>query len=359
MRIVGGLVAALLFAALLALGPARVQAYYGPLFATPLKSSSAGDCGTEAPPSQAVAAGFTTCVVNIDWTQTSDSTWLPASYRTNEALTTLDWYDQTGTNSSLMWHWWSANSSYPPYFPASDMIITTDGGKQVMAVHGAVASLSAGMNTYWGTTEGYNSVRTPLWPSNFYAEIMMRLPNLSSSGYLSGDDEVLNDNAAINSGIGFNNPDNLQSDGAAQGGTAGGNDQVHGTYWANNDTELTCFITGSETECNNNLPAGYTPANYYSNGSLVTANGTTYYGCQWLGGVFQSCDTGSPVEDFPYTYDEFQAYVGSVVSGEDYWVYVQYYRVWSCANWQTEQCNGSTLVQGSSGSPGSPTYYEQ
>jgi hypothetical protein len=102
-----------LFGLLAALGILiRAQLVEGQAFigAAPLSSMSPNNsgggggtaCGSEAEPAPAVAAGFTTCVMNSDWTEATGSDWVP--YSVGSLATRANWLDCSGTANTRGWH---------------------------------------------------------------------------------------------------------------------------------------------------------------------------------------------------------------------------------------------------------------
>jgi hypothetical protein len=106
--------------------------------------------------------------------------------------------------------------------------------------------------------------------------------------------------------------------------------------WANWDFNCT-YNPG----CTSRLPGGYSTTAYHKYGALFTSNGTnsTYF-CTFIDDVFQSC------APFAGGYAErswLVAWVGGRAPPNTN-LYIQYIRVWSCSDWSTGSCNGSTLA---------------
>jgi hypothetical protein len=106
-----------------------------------------------------------------------------------------------------------------------------------------------------------------------------------------------------------------------------------------------------------NLATGtnYDPSQYNTYGLRVTTDGQTAMGCTYINNVFQACGALpngiGPNEVNARNFlvlqnacDYWNQTNGQCTQGQEQHLYVKSVRVWSCATWQTTQCNGTVLT---------------
>ena len=104
------------------------------------------------------------------------------------------------------------------------------------------------------------------------------------------------------------------------------------------------------------LPALFDPTQYHTFGMRVTSDGVGMEGCSYIDNVFVTC---TPLPGGLTSYEATNGRNFLVLQNAcDYWnqpggtcnqgmnqdLYVQSVRVWSCATWQTTQCNTTILT---------------
>jgi hypothetical protein len=98
----------------------------------------------------------------------------------------------------------------------------------------------------------------------------------------------------------------------------------------------------------NNLPPGYKVTDYHKYGTLLTSDGATeIYACGFVDDLLQGCG-GVNAASSPGLFsarNRINAGVSSNLgtSAANIDLNVKYINVYSCANWKTQMCNGSTL----------------
>jgi hypothetical protein len=370
-RIAGLFAAACLFAVLLVLGPQASHATFGPLWtagsvAPPPPPPTSNACGTESAPPQAVAAGFTTCAINFDFTATTGSSWLPSQYAFSGVVSNAsNWLDCVGSNTALPFHVFypTTNSQC-----SNQIFVTTDGGVQVADLQVTVAQYNAGNNTIVMATSAnsYNGPFTPGWPNNAYVEYYMR-QDAGASNTAGGNISIYTFSQAP--AIAFNLAEmyagsNTYSDGGTGGGYPGSDQQVS-FYW--NGPGQTPYGAGcfnGQPTCYANTPSSYETTSYNNFGGLLSSNGSSsLYGCAYIDNLLQGCDNGNNAwQASQYNNTNFFIINDSPSRQPSATVdlYIQHIRVWSCANWATQECNGSTLITGNNNtSPLTPSYWKQ
>ncbi len=302
----------------------------------------AGGCGTEAAPSQAVAAGFTTCAANFDFTASTGTGWQPSQYAfSGNVSTTANWLDCGGSNSALPWH------SFVGSLPCSQTSIVTDPtyGGQVMDFNAPGGS--TGQNIYLvNSTNFYSGPETPGFPNGMYWEATVRDDTNSGQG---GGGLYTWQVYQTAPALAFNIDMYPNGNGDQSSGAYPTVPQPGGYYWSVSGG--TCYIV--PTPCNTLIPPGWSSITYHKYGFLITTDGSTHmYGCAFIDGVLQGCDVGNNVtsgNSGEYAQRNFFILQNDLYGTAPFSAvnqYVKYIRVWTCANWATQQCNGSTLVNG-------------
>jgi len=328
--------------------------------------------GCPAAPSPAAAAGFTTCAQNFDFS-------LP-SY-----ADTTTWLDCTGnTDPSLPWH-----AGVPGLIPqnvggppcAGNVKVASDptAGKNVLeliwlqsfattyacAAKGIGCSVS--IQTAMDGTNGINpGALTASYPVGIYVETMTRISTSYASTPSFLDDSAVWLWQAPSTGRFTTGQAAIENDVVELTASGGGYgvDGIHnwGTSTGTSGSDYSYSTWTSYAPNNTHVPAGWSPTAYHKYGYLITSDGGTHiYACEWIDDVFQTCGDS---EALSYQYDDRNFLVttiqGGGFSGTDYaqadiTSYVEYIRVYSCADWASSQCNGSALVNGP---PPSLTYWK-
>lgn len=356
MRVALAIIATGLFAALLILGPQQTNAN-GPFWAG--RSASlppSGTCGGESAPAQAVAAGFTTCAANFDWTQSTGASWLPSAFAFSGAVsTTANWLDCTafGTSPTLPFH----NASTPTSLCGpSNIAVATDGGTQVLQMTNSSNAASGDQNLQISNqvSGGYSVVPgTFTFPFGAYIEVKYRIVSIVSNGDENGPYTWSNGGS---SGGGYYYGINIETfaNGFADFDSGGGSTAFPWVYMSTNP---------SFSNCNTNPPpgfvctptvSGYAVTQYHRYGLLLTQDGATaQYVCYYIDGQLQSCNgpIGSEtVGSYSGTPSDFNIRMWMFWQGFNQpsqpgvsQMNIQYERVWSCAGFASGNCNGSTL----------------
>jgi hypothetical protein len=332
----------LFIAALLAPGLA-----YGGTATNTLNAPQVVDPPGSAPqaPAPAAAAGFTTCVVCMDFTASSGGIWINGQLDSRRAGQPSTWLDCAGANNPL-WY----QSGGPWITTGACPNITTDAGIQVLqTVMPPAASYSAnGFKLY------NNGLGTGLQvPTDNYYETTYIVSQWPSTGgysqymWLGGGGEIPNnvfnnfefDAFEINAGT-------TPTPGAAgQSSNNGSNYQDIGHNWY-----------GTYPPNYN----GYDPrSQYHTVGMRITSDGRYIYKCVWLDNIFQNClnwdsqnTANMSQSQLSDATSRFQGYFNPVATlngttgGGNMVALTKSINMWSCANWQTTACHSSTADPG-------------
>jgi hypothetical protein len=340
----------LFIAALLAPGLA-----YGGTATNTLNAPQVVDPPGSAPqaPAPAAAAGFTTCVVCMDFTVPTGGVWVNGTavsgVNTAQVNTWLaaDGGSCGGASSPIAWHY--AKFMGPKGTGASGvpcLDITSDGAGNSQVLHVVLPPLPTindnnanGFELYDNTTAQGVKV-----PTNNYMEATYWVQSFPPTAYSTGP--FLGGGGEIPSG----EWNSLEFD-AFEINTPGpgGQSSNSGSWWSGN-TSLGSNWFGSYPP----NYSGYNPASgYHVIGERITSDGsTTLYKCMWLDGIFQNCihasvngstfvasqlsDATSRMETY------FHPVGGPIWNGAQPTTMVSYtksFRIWSCANWQTTACS--------------------
>jgi hypothetical protein len=285
--------------------------------------------GGPTPPTQAAAAGFTTLAANYDFSQ--------PSYATQS-----NWLDCGGNNASLIWHWGSPGIT--PVFPCNiNQGSDPTTGQTVLDLR-YLASYSSygqsGNNNFLSmqtVTKGGGGAGGTLTASfaNAYIESVYRIDAAySSGGNTSGPDGVwqwmTNNTIELDYGEIYGSSNGFGDYGWHNWNTGGG-----AGVWVSYDSGLNHYI-----------PSGWGPTAYHKYGSLLTSDGATArWACAYIDDVLQGCANVGATSAQYNDREWLIAWVGANNPGPlvDTNLYIQYIRVWSCANWATQMCNGSAL----------------
>jgi hypothetical protein len=278
-----------------------------------------------AVPTEAAAAGFTTLAANFDFSQPFYAT------RSN-------WLDCAGTNASLPWH--VGAPGVDTSAGCTSIVQATDPltGQPAMFMPHTTTQDSGGgtggwdavqMITHWGNQA--DSVGTPLFP-NMYVEATYR-DTSNATGQNAG---VWNwqSQTGVPGAIEFDYGEIYNGGYTAAGTGNWGNGQAGGEFFNSNPG-------------NNNLAPGFAPTNYHKYGGLITSDGATaIWNCLFVDDRLQKCINPRALSA------QYQNKYWLVISNNatpvpvpvetDLWI--KSIKVWTCPNWQTQMCNGSTLV---------------
>jgi hypothetical protein len=307
----------------------------------PITISSSG----LTPPTEAANAGFTTLAANYDFSQ--------PLYAVQS-----NWLDCVGNNASVPWHKGAPGviSNVPCNI---NQAVDPSGGQTVMALkylNSYSSYANSGLGNYVSmqtvTNGGANQggTTTPSFP-NMYVEAVYRIDNVSSTG-ASGNDGVWDWQTTPGSSAGAIEFDfgELYGNNAGDSGTGNwGNAHAGGFIWTSWSTPC-----GSRN-CNLYVPSGWSADTYHKYGGLITSDGATaVWNCAFIDDVLQQCVNPSALSSQYFNREWLIAWVGSNTAGfypPDTNLYIQYIRVWSCANWVSQMCNGPSLSNSGGANP--------
>jgi hypothetical protein len=301
--------------------------------------------GSDPPvPAGARAAGFTTLAANYDFSQA-------------QFAVQSNWLDCARNDNTKTWHYGSPFDP-PSHFSPCNI------NQAIDPVTGQTVLNAQWLSSYFGGTQQNTLLMTTTLDSthyldfpNFYVEFAARLSNKAASGSSYGLSAVWSGQDSNGTYLG---PTNLELDYAEipSNPALGTDSAVH--QWAGGGpcgNPCDFIYSGSS----NNYPPGYIETDYHRYGFLLTSDGSTAsYACAFIDDVNQGCmnvgTTGtSPTSQ--YLWRNYLILDNSSNNGNipDTAFYVQYIRVWSCANWalpagqtstSANMCNGSTRFQG-------------
>ena len=342
----------LFIAALLAPGLA-----YGGTATNTLNAPQVVDPPGSAPqaPAPAAAAGFTTCVVCMDFTAPSGGVWFNgAAVSGANGAQTNTWLDCAGASSPI-WFAGSGGGLGRGSLPCPD--ITSDGAGNPLTLHftnavgGSVpprdansivsynpstrAGVGVPTNNYFEATYWVQSFPVV---SNFYGYNWAQwlggsgeIPN-NVHNFLEFDSNEINENPHVCGG----QSSNMGSWAAATPGTGAGGTAL-GSNWY--------------SACPPKSPTYDATSGYHTIGMRTTSDGTHLYKCAWIDGVLQNCvnatvnNAGFYSWQLTDAYSRMQAYISgaqnptSVTQPQAYVTYFKSANLWSCSNWQTTACS--------------------
>ena len=265
-----------------------------------------------AVPTEAQAAGFTTLAADYDFSQ--------PLYATQS-----NWFDCNGSQSSLFWHKGNPGVSMP--LPCN-VFQTTDGGNTVMDSEYLTSynGITSGQFSQVGgqTFDNFNKTVSVDFP-NMYIETVARIATTYGTPQNSGGpNDVWTWDNTPNHSLEIDVFELYEDSG---GFGDGGTGSVH---WYSYET--------------NNLPGGWSPVGYHKYGALLTSDGaTSRHVCMFVDDLLQGCSNEPATNFIVRNWIIMSAGSNSSNAGANIDMLVQYIRVWSCANWQSSMCNGSTL----------------
>lgn len=290
-----------------------------------------------AVPPVAAAAGFNTLAGNYDFST--------AGY----ADPNTNWIDCNNTDNSKIWHIGSPGVPGSVTYGGCNVHQKFDSvaGKNIVNVHLDLSANCAGQGAYCSTSietrneNGY--VGTATYPNKYY-ETVARVEGSFSDTTFNSPQGVWewNDCSSGCNGI-EGDVVEFQYDSGGYG-----NDGL--VNWASgNCSSGMCFGAWTSYCCNNaHVPSGWSSTAYHKYGMLTTSDGATNISmCWFIDDILQSCGDVPSVQSFEYAQRKFlimTAYAAgstsNMIASRD--LDVQYIKIWSCANWATQMCNGST-----------------
>ena len=361
-----------LFAASLAVG--MVQAQTSGTATTPVTIGGAIPCdiGPSVPsaPTQAVAAGFTHCIANFDF---SRSTYSVPAFDSNNT-----WADCYGDNQTpgIIWHGGSAGIRE---LSPCNIRQVMDLGRTVLDFRwlpgyvfgggGQSNQVSLQTNNMYTAKGTYNPTLTV---GNYYVETINRLkascPASACSQNAGGPNDVYMwgfINSPDGSGLEVDIQEfHTNAHGASGSGVAAGN-----CAWSNGGQP--CWSNWQAQSAIIGVP-NYSNLDYHNYGALLTSNGATNkYICMYIDDVLQNptgclvAMNGNGVADHTFlnrSYVTVGASSNSGNAGQPIDFMVQNVIVWSCANYKnpnatTAMCNGTTLTSSTLGTGQTLAYY--
>jgi hypothetical protein len=266
-----------------------------------------------AVPAAAQAAGFTTLAANWDFSQ--------ATYATQS-----NWLDCNDNNSSLAWH-----AGVPGVTSIACNIFQTVDPNTGQTVMHFLQLPSYGAGKFMGMQTKVGSTIT-FGVNNYFVEATYRI----------GSSCTAPSNTCGPSGVWTWNDDtqgghiewDFMEEYGDQGGFSDGS-----PHWFSYST--------------NNLPAGYSVFNYHKVSNLITSDGSSSkLDCGYVDDRLQGCGAAADTNSSIYNTKFWM--IASTQSGADGQtgngnidMYLQYIRVWTCANYQNNPCNGSAQFSGS------------
>ena len=301
-----------------------------------------------APPAQAQAAGFTTCVLCMDFTVPTGGVWINgAAVAGVNAAQPSTWLDCAGAASPLAWHYarylGGNKGTVASGMPCPD--ITGDGAGNSQVLHIVMPPTTvdnANGFELWDNNAG----QSVMIPTNSYFEVTYWIQSFPAGAYSTGpftggEGEIP---AAQHNHLEF---DAFEID----TNTVGGQSSCE-HVWLSGLAGMACNWYAT------NPPhfSGYDPTSgYHAIGMRITSDGsTTLYKCMWIDNVFQSCVTGT-VSGSPGNFTAAQLSdassrmetlfhpAGGPLRGRttttDMVTYTKSLRVWACTNWRTTACS--------------------
>jgi hypothetical protein len=296
-----------------------------------------------AVPPVAAAAGFTTLAVNYDFSSVAY-----ADPNTN-------WLDCTDSDDTKIWHLGSPGVPSGVTYGGCDIHQKFDSvaGANVLNVH---LDVNTNPCNSWGaycstSLETRNEISHAISASypNKYFEAVVRIEGTYPQGPFNGPAAAwewpVGDNGLEGDNV------ELQYDSGGYG-----NDGVVNWCTSCNGVNTAAWITWN-SNYNQNIPSGWSPTAYHKYGMLTTSDGSTAITmCWFIDDVLQSCTDAPEVQSYMYTQRKFLIMTAYAAGGDGQGtgnapgiivsrnLDVQYMKIYSCDQWPTQMCNGSTRV---------------
>jgi hypothetical protein len=279
-------------------------------------------------PQPAVAAGYTTCIANLDFTVTASFT---SGGNTYQWSNLSSWLSCPGVNApnAILYLSGDSGSANPQ---CSDISIATDGGKQVLKMDLPQANPNgSGGDELTGSED-----ISPGWtiPVGAYFQATLREPNCSaqpSSFHCSNFWLWVHDQGTNTSHVEVDHEEDF---------TGGAGSFLH-EYVPSGASSSPTFST-----------AQWPPTSTYATvGSLVTHNGSTRLAdCNYSNGVAvsSSCQSlavsSAQVAARNYVTMSGSAHANTTGLNADQIVYWQNVLIFACASWATTNCSGTVIT---------------
>jgi len=303
------------------------------------------------PPAQAVAAGFTTLALNSDFTQTQPANWLGGCANPGDGTAVNPQYhDDGGPHTWWLNLWWSPTYEQCYVSQTADPVY----GGTVLDVPWQVdnnfASIGMTIETAsWDYAPGVGQSND--YPNNAYYEITYRQSPATAGVYAvlnTWGPQGIQPTAWPTSGYAQTIEWDVMEPDAGQLYLSDA--AVHN--WGNGDASQLMWVGFGPP----GLPSGFDPTQYHTFGMRVTSDGVGMEGCSYIDNVFVTC-TALPGGLTPYEVTNGRNFL-VLQDACDYWnqpsgqcteglnedLFVKSVRVWSCATWQTTQCNTTILT---------------
>jgi hypothetical protein len=355
--------AAIIFAGALALTPAAIfAAPTANLIVTVVPAPATGggthcDIGPDIIgdlPAPAVAAGYTTCAANYDFSTATDFTTNGNTYNFSNIAT---WLGCSGQNTAL---WWTSSYNSPGTAPCSDFNIINDStiGTNVldMAFSAADANNSVSATTMsmgnggWG---GATPAQTNNFPQGIYLEYALEILPADINPYDTnngGDPKCATHYCeqfgffSLDTSGPFNEWDVIESDTGSSGNSAKA-------------------YSGGNTDWESYSPAPNNEFSWHTYGMLLTTDGATGIAkCNYVDGNHTTSGSASSTgcyEHWDGVGSGFQyaarQYFGLMLGAQEFQecyfggacaaptvtqhMHVKYIRIFTCAGWASGQCN--------------------
>jgi len=322
--------------------------------------------GGLTPPSQATAAGFTTLAANFDFVNNQMCVYDGRSPACVAASPTSNWLDCVGNDTTKIWHRGFPGSTVTA--ACNHSIVNDPSTGQSVLQHQFLASYgtnpgflgnsdSVSIQTVTNGGASNGGTLTFGYPQGFYVEGVYRASistvTPASAQYQTSTWEWSTGSCVVD----YQLAEIFSTNGGGYGsGTSGGwcPGGAWGDFWHSYSPDP-------------DLPPGYNITQYHKYGMLRTHDGSTSMPfCTWVDDVFQhsqnqwgGCIPSELQTDntiysnrnwsIMWIASSDSSYGGQPRPNEDINAYVQYLRVWSCANWATQDCHGSTEVNNGQG----------
>jgi hypothetical protein len=299
-------------------------------------------------PAAAQVAGFTTLALNSDFTKQLPANWLGGCAVAGSGTPVGNFNSDDTGHTWWLNLWWSYN--YQPCDTAQradptfgglvlDMPWTVDNTHTAQGTVIQTASWD-----FVSPASGQSGRGTAVsFPINSYYEFTARMTPLTNGTYLALYTWAPEGIAAQSlSGIEW---DVIESDFGNQNNF---DSAVHN--WGNGGSGAFLWLGHGPP----GLPGGFDGSIYHTYAMRITSDGTDVSGCSYIDGQFITCHslpgglsaTEASQREFLILQNacDWWNYGGQCTSGQQQHLYVKSVRVWSCANWQTTQCNGKVLA---------------
>ena len=292
-------------------------------------------------PAPALAAGFTTCVLCMDFTAPSGGVRVNGQPAAGvNAADPSTWLDCAGASNPLVY-----KAREKPAGSCSPVGSDGHGSNawNVIFPASSVSGYNAYLNELQDAVSNNLTLAQTLPPALFYRSIVW-LPTVPTNVYINY--EWLTGSQCKNAGC---ITTGLEFDGFEI-------DNRQGAYistWINWEGGPSAGSNWQTAAPNlPNYPGGYDPTSgYHTIDMRITTDGNTVYKCMWIDTLFQSCVNASGLSSQVSNIDRQEAIIieigcncndpGFQFSVPQYNAYVKEFDIWSCPAWQTTNCSTS------------------